>query len=173
MKDLKLNELNLQEIVRNFDIIKSAINDLEAFVHIADPFVKFTEEGGIVTKYINKTGAKSIKGTIVVCDTNNNSVSVAPADSYSNIGVIYDNNIANGQYVWVVTKGRAQVLLKDSTASTAGNWIKVSNVAGRGDATGAVPSPPTSAEHSKEVAHCVESKSAGTNVLCFAEIHQN
>jgi hypothetical protein len=168
--DYKFEEFSYQKTIK---IMQDAINALEAFVHIADPFVKFTEEGGIATRYINKTGAKSIKGTIVVCDTNDNSVNVAPADSYSNIGVIYDNNIADGQYIWVVTKGRAQVLLKNSTASTAGNWIKVSNVAGRGDATGTVPLPPTVAEHSKEVAHCVETKSAGTNVLCFADIHQN
>lgn len=93
----------------------------------------FTSEGGIYEIFINKTGADSVKGTIVVASTSvDNAVSIAPAGSPMPIGVIYESGIADGSSVKVVVYGKAQVLLADGHAATHGYWCGVSSlVAGR------------------------------------------
>jgi len=137
-----------------------------------------TPEGGEARRILNKTGSASVKGTVVGISTvTDESFVVAPANSPQQIGVVYESGVADGSYCWVVTDGRAQVLLKDSTSSTRGNFVKVSDdTAGRADAT--LSDPPAGdtgalEDHMTEVGHALESKSGGTNVLCFIEIHRN
>lgn len=94
--------------------------------------VWFTPEGGVAVKYINDTGAPSIKGTIVCASPlTDNAVSLAPALSTMAIGVIYEDNIEPNAMVKVVISGKAQVLLKDGAAAVRGSWCGVSDVAGR------------------------------------------
>ncbi len=132
-----------------------------------------TTEGGVAHLYTNKTGAASVKGEIVVCDTStDDAVDLAAADDVDNIGVFYESGIADGASVWVVTDGKAHVMLKNATASTRGNWVKVSDVEGRADATGA-ESPGAILAHSREVAHCLETKGGDTDVLALCQLHQN
>lgn len=129
-----------------------------------------TTDGGFFQTFINNTGS-SVKGTIVIASTTvNNAVDIAPANSDSPIGVILENGVANGQPVKVVVYGKAEVLLKDSTSSTRGYWCGVSDVAGRMYQLSTVPS---TTEHSREIGHSLESKSAGTNVLSLVTIHFN
>jgi len=130
-----------------------------------------TPEGGFVIKLTNRTGATSVKGTIVMADTvNDNAVKVATSGTDMPVGIIYNSGVADGSEVWVVVSGIAEVLLKDATASTRGYWVGVSNVAGRADATNANPNP---VAHFTEIGHCLESKNAGTNVLAKCIIHFN
>lgn len=74
--------------------------------------------------------------------------------------------VAEGSEMWVTVLGDAYALLKDDTASTHGNRVKVSDtVAGRVDASNTAPEGGTIAalnDHFSEVGHCVESISAGT-----------
>jgi hypothetical protein len=133
-----------------------------------------TSDGGFAVKMTNKTGSNSVKGTVVECDPDvDNAVEIAPGDSVDPIGVMYEDGVADGSECWVVVAGRAQVLLKDGTASTREYWAKLSDTAGRADITGAVPSPPTGAEHFKEIGHCLESQSSGTDVLAYIIVHFN
>jgi hypothetical protein len=91
-----------------------------------------TADGGFYSTYTNRTGASSVKGTIVVSSTNYDSaVETAPVSSDMPIGVIYDNGIANGSPVKVVVGGRAQVLLQNTVSSTRGYWCGTSTTAGR------------------------------------------
>lgn len=135
-----------------------------------------TSEGGFYETFINKTGADSVKGTIVVANTANevdNAVSIAPANSSFPIGVIYEDGIADGSNVKVVVYGKAQVLLKDTVASTRGWWCGVSDVAGRMYQSQTVPS---ATEHTYEIGHSLEYKAAGvagSNVLALVQIHFN
>ena len=171
MKDLdyRFNDAAYQKTIK---IIQDSVKAIEEFLHIDDPFIKFTAEGGLAVKYYNKTGARSIKGTLVEIETSlDNSITTVAADAYDCIGAIYEDNVPDGSYVWVVVAGTAEVLLKDSTASTRGNWVKVSDATGRADATSGVPSPPTAAEHFKEIGHCLETQTAGTDVLCKINMH--
>lgn len=129
-----------------------------------------TEDGGFYQTFINNTGSASVKGTIVTASSTDNAVIIAPANSVSPIGIIYDNGIANGSSVKVVTYGRAQVLLLDGSSSTAGYWCGVSSTAGR---FYNLPSPPNDSSHSREVGHSLQTVSSGTNKLVYVQIHFN
>jgi hypothetical protein len=135
--------------------------------------VLVTEYGGIAIRLINKTGAASVKGTLVEADTAvDMAFAVAAVDALDVIGVVYEDGVADGDEAWVVIYGIAEVLLKDSTASTRHYWVQSSDVAGRADATNAAP-PGAVLAHFQEIGHCLESKIAGTNVLCKIAMHFN
>lgn len=130
----------------------------------------FTSEGGIYQTFINKTGADSVKGTIVIASTStDNAVAIAPANTEMPIGVIYENDIADGSSVKVVTYGKAQVLLKNDTASENGYWCGVSDVNGRMFQIAS----PNATTHYREIGHSLEEKSAGTDVLSLVQLHFN
>lgn len=140
--------------------------------------VYHTSDGGLARLYINKTGAASVKGTVVeLDDSNNQAVKIVPTSGSDSIGAIFNNGIQDGDYVYVVFSGPAQVLLEDSTASTTGNWVRVSTTqAGRADAT--LTSPPAGGvteldSHMTELGHCMESVTAGTDKLAMIHLHFN
>jgi len=141
--------------------------------------VAFNEKGGKMTRYLNGTGAASVKGTLVQLDSNADlSVDTMGTSDPDCVGVIWSAGVADGDPVWVVTEGPAEALLEDSTASTRENWVRRSpNQAGRADATLAAPSGGTInelREHLEgEVGHCMESVSSGTDVLCWIHLHFN
>jgi len=131
-------------------------------------------EGGFMIKLTNKTGTTTVKGSVVRTDTGaDQSFILAPADSDEPMGVVYESGVADGSEAWVVVYGKAQVLLQASTASTRGYWVRTSaTTAGRADATNANP-PGLVVEHLAEIGHCVESKTAGTDVLAWIVLHFN
>ena len=142
------------------------------------PNIGFTKEGGLFHKYINKTGASSGKGILVNTEGSvDNSVNIVAADEPDIIGAIYDDGVPDGDLVRVVTYGKAQVLLEDSTISTRGYWARISiTQAGRADITNAGPPGggiPEIDEHLKEIGHCLESKGSGTDVLALVHLHFN
>jgi len=131
----------------------------------------FTTEGGMYATFINKTGANSVKGTIVITSTTtDNAVETAPANSEMPIGVIYENGIADGSPVKVVVYGKAEVLLKNTEPATHGYWCGVSDTAGRMYQRATAPS---TTEHSREIGHSLQSTAAGTNVLSLVQLHFN
>jgi hypothetical protein len=136
-----------------------------------------TAEGGFAVKLINKTGAATVRGVIVEADsTTDDAFDTASADELQNIGVVYEEGVADGSEAWVVIGGRCQVLLKDSTLSTRGNWVYTSDTAGRADATLAAPPGggiPELETHMQEIGHCIQSVAAGTNQLAFIILHFN
>lgn len=136
---------------------------------------KITPEGGYAVRLINKTGAASVKGTVITTsDTTDNAFKVQSAE-FEACGVVYENGIADGSECWVVVTGIAEVLLKNGTASTRGYWTKCADTDGRAEVTTA-PSglgALATSEHFKEIGHCLESKGAGTNVLAKIVLHFN
>jgi hypothetical protein len=143
---------------------------------IADPTapkVKFTPEGGLAVLVTNKTGSDTVKGTLVDASTaTDNAFSLTEADDADIIGIVYEDGIADGEEAWVVIAGIADVLLKDSTAATRGNWVMSSDTIGRADATASAP-PGLAAAHFQEIGHCVQSAGAGTDVLARCILHFN
>ena len=138
----------------------------------------FTDEGGFAIYLINKTGAASVKGTLVDTKASiDNAVNIVGADEPDIVGVVYENGIADGDLVLVVISGVAEVLLEDSTASTRGYWARISITQnGRADITNAAPPGGGVAEidrHFREIGHCLESKGAGTDVLAKCILHFN
>lgn len=139
--------------------------------------VAITPIGGICIRLLNKTGVASVLGTVVQADTvNDNAFKACGADGLMAIAVVYQVGVADGSLCWVVVYGIAQVLLKDATLSTRGNWVYVSDVAGRANATLAAPPGggiPELDIHMGEIGHCIESKGADTDVLAKVVVHFN
>ena len=131
-----------------------------------------TEDGGMFILLANKTGAVSVKGTIIVAA--DMGVSIAPADTFVPFGIIAEDGIAINGLVKVVVSGLAYVLLKNGEASFAGSWVGVSDVAGRAYLP-SKPStePPSTTEHSREIGHCLQTVTAGTNKLALIGVHFN
>lgn len=141
-------------------------------------FEKFmiTPIGGLAVKMINYTGSASVKGMLVETNETTSNGFEELSDLYDCVGVVYEDGVADGEECFVVISGIAEVLLKDTTASTTGNWVKASDVNGRADATLALPSGGTIGqlqEHFQEIGHCIETKTAGTDVLAKIVLHFN
>lgn len=137
-----------------------------------------TLEGGIAIPLINKTGAISVKGTLVNTESSvDMGVGIAGADEPDIIGAMYQEGIADGEQALVVISGVAQVLLQDNTISTRGYWARMSiTQAGRADITNSAPGGGAINEidaHFREIGHCLESKGSGTDILALILIHFN
>jgi hypothetical protein len=128
-----------------------------------------TKEGGFAIYFINKTGAASVKGTIVAASTTtDDAVQIEVVNGINPVGVIYKSGVADGDKVLVVISGKAEILLKDSTAAANGDWLGVSDVAGRAFSQG---SPPATLVHDREIGHSIESIAGGTDVLVKGVLH--
>jgi hypothetical protein len=138
--------------------------------------IPISSEGGYLTQMINKTGAPSVKGTIVSASTAHANSFMLQANEYDAIGAVYEDGIADGDLCSVVTHGIADLLLEDTTAAVLGAWVKCSSTDGRADASQLAPSGGgfvNATEHFKEIGHCLEAKNAGSDVLARCLIHFN
>ncbi len=131
-----------------------------------------TPIGGHAILLINDTGVPSVKGEFVrVSAAVQEGVIITGVDEDEAIGCFYESGIADGEKTFIVVGGIADILLKDTTAGTMGNWVQTSNVAGRADATNIAPIPPP--DHWQEIGHCTETIAPGVNVLCRIIMHFN
>ena len=128
--------------------------------HLDATKVKMTELGGIAVQMVNKTGAASVKGTVVVASgTTDNGCAIADTSADDVIGVIFDSGVADGSPVWVVVIGVAEVLIEDATEASRRAYVSMSTtVAGRANAAGVAAS-------TLDIGSCIKSANAGTNVL--------
>ena len=153
-------------------IASSGPGQLEVWSEVA-----VTPIGGICIRLENRTAGVSVLGTVVQADTvNDNAFKICEADGVQPSGIVWQVGVAVGSLCWIVVMGVAQVLLKDATLSTRGNWVYVSDVAGRADATLLVPPGggiPELDIHMGEIGHCIESKAANTDVLAKIVVHFN
>ena len=141
---------------------------------VTSPKVMMTPEGGIAVRLTNKTGSASVKGTVIAASSTTDNAFALQSNEYDAFGVVYEAGIADGQECWVVVFGIAEVLLKDTTASTRGYIALCADTDGRFIATAPSGSPPMATDtHFKEIGHVIESKGAGTDVLCKCVIHFN
>lgn len=133
--------------------------------------IQLTSLGGYAIRMINKSGSPSVKGTVITVSNNmDNAFMIAPANSSKPLGIIYESGIADGSACLIVISGVCEVLIKDGTASTRGNWVCVSDTPGRATATTIEPNP--SAVFTG-LGITLESKTAGTNVLVKTALHLN
>ena len=134
-----------------------------------------TPEGGSTFTLTNGTGSASVKGSVVSASTSADSSFILQTNQYDAIGIVYESGIANGQPCRVVYSGIAEVLFEDGVAPVRGYWVQAHTTDGR--ATNLTePSGGgfvNSNEHFKEIGHCLESKSAGTDVLAKCVVHFN
>lgn len=136
--------------------------------------IKLTTDGGYAVRLLNKTGAASVKGSLVSVSTGTDNAVELQSNEYDTIGIVYEDGIADGSLVWVVVTGRAQVLMKNTIATTRGGILIAADTDGRADW---IQNPglglPAADTHFKEIGHCLESKAGGTNVLVYGMIHFN
>jgi len=160
-------------------LVGRAMSSTRMFVKIDDVQpnrCKFTPEGGFAVLMTNKTGAPSVKGSVIEvygATEVNQAFRLTIADSMSPFGVVYEFGIADGSECWVVIGGIAEVLLQNGTSTVRTYWVRTSTtVPGRADGTN--PSPPgLVASHFAEIGHSLETKSGGTDVLCKVMLHFN
>lgn len=134
--------------------------------------------GCLAVSLINKTGADSVLGSVVEASTTtDNAFALTHTGDVEPIGIVAESGVADGSECLVIVAGIAQVLLEDTTAATRGNWVKTGETdAGRADAT--LGGPPAGGvaqldDHTQEIGHVLESKGAGTDVLCKIMVHFN
>lgn len=136
--------------------------------------VKFTAEGGLAIRLTNKTGGASVKGTLVSASTAVDNAFILQANEFDTIGAVYEAGIADGSECWIVISGRAQVLMKNTVASTRGNVLIAADTDGRANS---IANPgqgvPATETHFKECGHFIETKTGGTDVLAYAVLHFN
>ena len=152
-----LSENNLSDTLKgNYDAAYSHSQT----THLDATKVKMTELGGFAVQMVNKTGATSVKGTIVVASaTTDNGCAVAEASADDVLGVIYDSGVADGSAIWVVVGGIAEVLIENATAANLRAYVSMSTtVAGRVNAAGVAAS-------TLDIGSCIKAAVAGTDVL--------
>ena len=137
----------------------------------------YTQKSCIKQKYKNNTGAVSVKGELLEFDNaEDNAVVLTIPNSHECIGAWAEDGVADGRIGEVITSDSCQYRLKNATLSTAANWVKTSDVAGRADAS--IVAPPLGGvaqldEHMQEVGHCSQTKAGGTDVLAEGKLQFN
>lgn len=138
--------------------------------------INVTAEGGFFVNMINKTGAASVKGTVVCQDsTVSNAVNKTVVDVPDAIGVIYDDGVPDGSFVRVVISGIADVYFVGNT--TRKHLARTFITADAGYVAGqalseAVPSAPFATDkHFCEIGHVLESRTGAG--LAKVDLHFN
>lgn len=135
---------------------------------------RFTPDGGMAVLLKNGTGATSTKGTLVTASQDVDLAVVLQTNAFDTFGVMYESGVPDGAWCWVVVSGLAQVLYADGAAATRGN-VCISDAAdGRAsDIDNFGLGLPAADTHFKEIGHVLETKSSGTNVLAYINLHFN
>jgi len=157
-------------------------NHTGSSVFIVNPqgTIGFTPEGGLAIRLINKTGANSIKGTVVhpISGTLNpiGSFDTSDVNDVDPIGAIYESGVPDGSPCFIVTAGVAEVLVENGSTGSIGGWYKVSSsTPGRAvmavHAAG-IPALQDSV-HFMELGHGMQNHESGSEVLTKIIMHFN
>lgn len=138
---------------------------------ITNPKAKMTAEGGYAIKLTNKTGAASVKGTIVAVKSDtDNAFDLVAIDGTDCIGVVYEAGIADAAECFVVIAGKAQVLMTNN--ATRGQMARIPLNTDTGEEAGkAVAAALPAAADIRHIGTILESKNAGT--LCYVALAVN
>jgi hypothetical protein len=122
-----------------------------------------TAEGGFYIYLINKTGANSVKGTVVIASsTTDNGCEKIASNVPDAIGVIYNDGIPDGSPVQVVVSGIADVYFIGSTTRKhlARTFVTADAgfVAGQALSEAMPGSPFTTDKHFCEIGHVLASR---------------
>jgi hypothetical protein len=88
--------------------------------------IGYNEMGGIMTQIMNKTGAASVKGSLLR-SSGALRVALTAINGENTDCICYEDGVADGSPIWVVISGPAQVLFGD--AVTAGQMARASMTA--------------------------------------------
>lgn len=132
-------------------------------------------DGGLMVKLTNKTGAASVKGEVVhVYDATavNNAVAKIIVDDPDPFGVFYESGIADGAEAWIVTSGMADVYFTGDTTRghIARGYLTADGagyVAGQALSEAVPVSPFSSDKHFYEIGHVLESRTGAGLAKCI------
>lgn len=125
--------------------------------------VRYTPEGGVAVRMVNKSGAASVKGTLAHASDNfDNAFDLVNIGEPDICGIVYDSGVADGSPCWLVVSGIADVFFVGS--ATRGHFARncaatdSPKTAGRAIAE-AAPTPPFATDkHFLEIGHVIESR---------------
>lgn len=133
----------------------------------ANPKMKITAEGGFAVSLTNKTGAASVKGTIVSVSTGtDNAFALTALDASGCVGVVYEAGKADAAECFVVVKGIAETLFTNNV--THGMYARPGVAADTGEEAGkavgaAIPAATFDTDaYLARFGFVLESKNAGT-----------
>lgn len=138
---------------------------------------KLSDEGGMLVKMTNKTGAATIKGYVVGnSSTTANAFEKILIDAPDPFGVIYESGVADGSEAWIVVGGIAEVYVTGSVSLNdfVRGWLTADGagyVAGQGKAEAFPAAPFTSDKHFYEIGHAIEARTGAGLVKCV--VHWN
>jgi hypothetical protein len=82
---------------------------------VGNSYFKITPEGGFAVSLTNKTGAPSVKGSIVSLSTGtDNAFALSAVDASGVVGVVYEAGKADAAKCFVVVKGIAETLFTNN-----------------------------------------------------------
>jgi len=129
--------------------------------------IKTTSEGGLAVQLTNKTGAASVKGSIVSLSTStDNAFKLSAVDASGVVGVVYEAGIADAAECWVVVKGIAETLFTNNV--THGMYARAPVTADTDEVAGsavgaAIPASTFNTDvYLARFGFVLESKNAGT-----------
>lgn len=136
----------------------------------------FTADGGIARKMVNKTGAASVKGTVVETGaTVANSFALVGVGDPDPVGVVYEDGVADGSECYVVFTGAAKVFYVGATSLHDFARVCVAgdtdDEAGKAISEAAPVSPFATDKHFQEIGHVIEA--IGSAGLALTMIHFN
>jgi len=120
----------------------------------------------------NTVGRTLLVGELVTVGnstTVNNTLMLAPASSINPIGAVAVS-CANNVLCTIATGGKVTVMLKDTTNCTSGQWVGVSDVAGRAYC---INDPVAVGTHNQEIGHSYSNSGNGTNKTIEIVMHFN
>jgi hypothetical protein len=134
-----------------------------------------TAERGLLIKFINRTGASSVKGLLISASTTTDKEVIKQINEYDCFGIIQEAGVAEGSEMWCWMNGSVcQVMFKDGVTPAHGEVAMCADTDGRADRFANPGSGlPAIDTHLKEIGHIMESKSSGTDVLALVCLHFN
>lgn len=128
-------------------------------------------EGGLLISLTNKSGANSIKGYLVKpSSTTDDAFTNCAVGDPDIIGIVYDNDIADGSSCRIVVSGIAEVYFLN--AATHGNFARMCASGDAGAANGkaiseAVPTSPFATDkHFQEIGHIIQTTGGAGLARC-------
>jgi hypothetical protein len=109
----------------------STFNSMPTTMVQGNSKIRFNDDGGLELLLVNKTGAPSVKGTVVSSHTTDFGVIKTIIDRPDPYGIIAESDVADGDNVWVTVSGIAEVLFVGD--AVAGHFARIC-VAGDADA---------------------------------------
>lgn len=125
--------------------------------------IRVTPEGGLAIILTNKTGAASVKGTLVQpSNTTANAVKLAAVGEADISGVMYEDGVPDGSSCWVVISGIADVFFVGDVVLEYMARLCASGDTGAANGKAiseAVPTSPFATDkHFQEIGHCIEAR---------------